>query len=150
MNKDYVIDLQQKALKLQKENEQYKEMVFQLQNASMDLTKQLENTEKLNNKKTFISFCSTKSHVQQYECQVIKNNIAFDGCLWQELSYLWQKGIKTIGSCCGCHLDGRNMPCYIQVIAEHEDKMTDLGYQKVINEHDVVIFKPKTQIMELP
>ena len=30
--------------------------------------------------------CNKKSYVQKYECQVVKNGISFDGCLWTELN----------------------------------------------------------------
>ena len=88
--------------------------------------------------------CNRKSHVQQYECQVIKNGISFDRCLYEELNLLWQQGIKTIGSCCGCHCNSLENSAYIQVIKEDEQKMINLGYQPIKNEFGNVIFKPKT------
>lgn len=97
----------------------------------------------------FLTNCNTNSHIQEYECQVIKNNVAFDGCLWQELNYLWEKGIKTIGSCCGHHINAKENKGYIQVEQEFEAQMVDLGYRKIINQHGITIFKPKTQIIEV-
>lgn len=96
--------------------------------------------------KNFKAFCNTKSHVQRYECQVIKNNVAFDGCLWQEINYLHQLGIKTIGSCCGHHINSINNG-YIQVDPKDENKMADLKYIAFINEQGIKCFYPKTIII---
>ena len=90
--------------------------------------------------------CNKKSYIQQYDCQVTKNGISFDGCLWTELNILWMQGIKTIGSCCGHHQNG-GIP-YIQVIDEDEEKMIKLGYQSFKNQYGNILFKPKTMFIE--
>ena len=97
--------------------------------------------------KQFTSVCSTESRVQQYECQVIKNDIAFDGCLWQELNWLWRQGIETIGCCCGHHINCPHNMAYIQVKSMYEQDMIDLGYKRSVNEFGAVLFKPKTKII---
>lgn len=94
----------------------------------------------------FFAICNFDSHVQQYECQVIKNDIAFDGCLWQELNWLWQQGVETVGSCCGHHINCPHDMAYIQVKSEYEQDMVNLGYEKQVNEFGAVLFKPKTKI----
>lgn len=90
----------------------------------------------------YLAKCVFDSHCQQYECQVIKNDTAFDGCLWTELNMLWLDGIETIGSCCGHHIDG-GIP-YIQVKKEYEKDMIEKGYEPFKNEFGNVLFKPKT------
>lgn len=92
--------------------------------------------------------CNKKSYVQEYECQVVKNGISFDGCLWTELNILWLQGIKTIGSCCGRHCNSPKNTAYIQVIKEDEQKMINLGYKPIENQYGNVIFKPKTIFLE--
>ena len=81
--------------------------------------------------KRFTAFCNTESHMQHYECQVIINNIGVDGCLWQEIKYLHNLGIKTKGCCCGCHID-KQAAAYIQVIPEQEKIMEILGYKAAL------------------
>lgn len=95
--------------------------------------------------KVFTAFCNTESHIQQYECQVIINNIAIDGCLWQEIEYLHNLGIKTKGCCCGFHIDSSESG-YIQVIPEQEKDMEKLGYKFFINEAGIKCFYPRTII----
>lgn len=98
----------------------------------------------------FKSWCNIKSHVQEYECQVMSYVddvlVSYDGCLWQELKYLWNNGVKTIGCCCGNHVNSLSDTAYIQVEDESIDKMVELGYTKFINEFGVTVFKPKTII----
>ena len=101
----------------------------------------------------FKSKCSTKSFLQQYECGVILKNksqklITVDGCLWQEILYLWQKGIETIGCCCGHHENLATDIGYIQVQENCIQKMIDLGYTAYVNEFGNTIFKPKTIIIK--
>lgn len=95
--------------------------------------------------KVFTAFCNTESHIQQYECQVIINNIAIDGCLWQEIKYLHNLGIKTKGCCCGFHIDSSESG-YIQVMPEQEKDMEKLGYKFFINEAGIKCFYPRTII----
>ena len=98
----------------------------------------------------FKSYCNTKSNVQTYECQVMYyfngKLIAYDGCLWQELKYLWSNGIKTIGCCCGNHINSLPNSGYIQVADIYSKKMQELGYKSFINKFGVKLFKPKTII----
>ena len=86
--------------------------------------------------------CDKNSHVQNYECQIIRNGIAFDKCLEEELNFLWRKGIRTVGCCCGTHVDSRENSSYIQVIFEDIPKMLQLGYIQI----RPCIFSPKTVI----
>ncbi len=95
----------------------------------------------------FFAKCCTESYAQSYKCQVCRNGIAFDACLFQELNHLWSLGAETIGSCCGHHI---NIPSYmacIQVKPMYEQNMIDLGYEKQVNEFGAVFFKPKTKIV---
>lgn len=98
--------------------------------------------------KRFLSICNFDSKVQYYECQVIKNGVSFDGCLWQELNFLWQKGIETTGCCCGNHVNSSADSAYIQVKPKYEQNMLDLGYKKRVNEFGLTVFKPKTIIVK--
>ena len=102
--------------------------------------------------KRFKSVCSATSHVQQYECTALlfnkfkSANIAVDGCLLNEIKYLHELGIETIGSCCGHHANSSLDSAYIQVKTECEQKMINLGYIKHINNFGLVWFEPKTVI----
>lgn len=74
-----------------------------------------------------------KSAVQNYECQVVhKVNgqwVAFDACLAKELFSLWDRGIETVGSCCGKHINSDEFaPAFIQVAERDISKMIKLGY----------------------
>jgi hypothetical protein len=76
-----------------------------------------------------------KSTVQDYECQVkhfINGQwIAFDGCLAKELFWLWDKGITTIGSCCGKHTNSnKDTGAFIQVRERDIHTMLELGYEE--------------------
>lgn len=99
----------------------------------------------------FYAHCHTTSYIQEYQCQVMdyvdSKLVCYDGCLWQELKFLWSQGITTIGSCCGCHKDIITQPAYIQVIDEDIDKMLALGYDKRVNDFGNVYFVPKTKII---
>ena len=77
-----------------------------------------------------------KSNIQEYQCQVKSNTkigkeVAFDACLAKEIFWLWDKGIETIGSCCGKHRNANSgYAGYIQVLSKHIDEMEELGYTK--------------------
>jgi hypothetical protein len=91
-----------------------------------------------------------KSNCQSYQCQVCvkapfdeyrdsgskKEMIAFDACLAKELFYLWDNGIKTIGSCCGGHIDCDESRGYIQVADKDIKKMEKLGYKHQKNQYN--------------
>lgn len=51
--------------------------------------------------------------------------VTLDICIIPEVKWLWDKGIKTINSCCG-HGD-KNL-AYVAVGDEHRDQMDELGY----------------------
>ena len=86
-----------------------------------------------------------KSTTAGYECNVFikppfivkdicgevkeKQLVSFDACLAKELFWLWDQGIKTIGSCCGKHIDCK-IGGFIQVAEEHIIKMKELGYEE--------------------
>lgn len=57
-----------------------------------------------------------------------KNKICVDKCLAEEIKFLWLKGIKTMGCCCG---HGRYLG-FIQVADDCINKMYKLGYQNYI------------------
>lgn len=98
--------------------------------------------------KQFKAYCSTESSLQHYYCTVIKCNTCFDGCLWQELVYLWRQGVETVGCCCGNHTDSKPNSAYIQVEPNSVWKMKELGYETKINEFGNLIFIPKTEIIK--
>ena len=55
-----------------------------------------------------------------------------DGCLVEEIKYLWSKGITTTGCCCG-----HNFKCpYIGVDSESSERMKELGYKVQYNPFD--------------
>lgn len=54
-----------------------------------------------------------------------KDCVAVDECLQDEILYLWSKGIKTSGCCCGHgQYDG-----FINIFDESIDDMISLGYE---------------------
>lgn len=69
-----------------------------------------------------------------------ENGYCIDLCIVQEITYLWMKGIKTNGCCCGHNkLDG-----FIGVEEEFIEKMKDLGYVEMNQQFgDNGYFKPK-------
>lgn len=100
----------------------------------------------------FESRCCFQSHIQQYECSVVRGGVAMDGCLWQELAWLWEQGVKTVGSCCGHHTDcGLLHKPYIQVDYKSAEIMQKLGYKKIFNPicpKNMPLFEPKTVIID--
>ena len=139
---------------LEKSNEQAENYIANKEITIEDLEAALKDETKYSNKlkeqlkSPYLAKCVFDSHCQQYECQVTKNGISFDGCLWTELNILWLQGIKTIGSCCGRHCNSPKNTAYIQVIKEDEQKMINLGYKPIENQYGNVIFKPKTIFLE--
>ena len=53
--------------------------------------------------------------------------VSIDNCIIQEVSDLWKKGIKTIGSCCG---HNKTVPTIVVPESENS-KMQALGYKKL-------------------
>lgn len=90
-----------------------------------------------------------KSMVQEYQCQVVHNGIAFDACLSKELFFLWDQGITTTGCCCGKHSNDPIGFGFIGVIPEDIQKMKELGYVVRLNPmrpEDDDSFYPKTKL----
>jgi len=106
-----------------------------------------------------------RSVIQEYGCMVCVRPpwesshkwIGFDMCLAKELFYLWDLGIITTGSCCGCHTyenekveNGERS--YIGVTEEFIPKMKELGYEVRVNTCDPTredSFVPKTNFKNL-
>lgn len=89
--------------------------------------------------------------VQTYGCQeMLSDKVCVDRCLSREIKFLWSKGIKTIGCCCGNHTNSPENSGYIQVENEHIQSMKDMGYEYSINEFGNIIFKPKTKFIYYP
>ena len=96
------------------------------------------------------------SQVQEYQCQVkcfyepLDKDIAFDACLARELFFLWDRGVVTLGCCCGKHAGGMEKVLdhsYIQVEEESADLMIELGYEKAaIAPPNISVYKPKTKL----
>ena len=93
--------------------------------------------------------CPIKSEIQEYNCSVLVSprvtgldkDICFDGCMFFELKQLWDKGIKTLGCCCGKHVNSEEKSAYIQVAPEFVDQMLEIGYE--FEKEYVWAFKPK-------
>jgi len=71
--------------------------------------------------------------------------VCIDKCLLPEILFLWERGIKTTGCCCGHDL----LPPYIGVKEEYYDKMLELEYKHrdTPPELDQMSFIPKTQFV---
>lgn len=74
--------------------------------------------------------------------------ISVDRCIIPELCSIWNRGIRTIGSCCG----HGSVYGYIQVDPAYQDEMLNLGYEKlpddVSGDGNMLrpwCFKPKTE-----
>lgn len=70
----------------------------------------------------------TGEHAVKVECPkwlyVSKTHVMIDRCIVDEIKFLWSKGIRTYGSCCG---HGKMVP----MVNVHEDDMPvmlELGY----------------------
>lgn len=84
--------------------------------------------------------CDQISMAQNYECEIILNkcdsngmlnkpSICIDKCLKDEILWLWSKGIKTLGCCCGNHYnDNIGIPT---IVTEDYDVMKQLGYENL-------------------
>lgn len=69
--------------------------------------------------------------------------ICVDSCLKDEIIFLWSKGVKTTGCCCGHNY----LPPYIGVSDDSIDLMVSLNYETQPNElhpNRLDGFKPKT------
>ena len=74
---------------------------------------------------------------------IYKNyDIEIDDCLVEEIKYLWKKGIRTTGCCCG---HKGKYQAYIGVLDGDIPKMLELGYKMSINEFGSIEFEPKTK-----
>lgn len=87
------------------------------------------------------------SRVQEYTCEVsTEYGFGVDKCLEAEVVELNCMDIKTIGCCCGNHVDSRGN-AYIQVTPTDVNKMKSLGYEQLpLDEHGngPWCFKPKS------
>jgi hypothetical protein len=88
-----------------------------------------------------------KSGVQDYVCQVTTQyGFCVDRCVETEIVDLNNKGINTIGCCCGSHVNSKGN-AYIQVVADDMQNMRELGYEQLpLDEHGngQWCFKPKS------
>ncbi|HYF75269.1 MAG TPA: hypothetical protein VD757_01670 [Candidatus Nitrosocosmicus sp.] len=79
-----------------------------------------------------------------YDCyEYSKSGVSVDGCLVGEINSLSNKGINTIGCCCG---HGKKQG-YIQVTPSHINLMLNLGYEQLPLDEEgngEWCFKPKT------
>lgn len=96
-----------------------------------------------------------KSTAQNYECCVIAKDInnksvSFDACLARELFFLWDNGIETTGSCCGCHSNCNSKKSFININQENKEMLNkmiyNLKYEYIINKFGAYEFKPKTKL----
>ena len=98
--------------------------------------------------RTFKAYCNTQSGLQDYSCGIImvrpgaNNFVCIDGCLFQEIKFLWKNRVKTVGCCCGQHIDSSPNSAYIQVTEDCIDKMKAIGYRQIKSD----CFIPKTEI----
>ncbi len=93
------------------------------------------------------------SFVQEYQCQVLlTNKICCDRCLADEILKLNNIGIKTIGSCCGRHVNTpADANAYIQVENGYVGKMVELGYEILPTDshgNGLNCFQPKSVLPE--
>ena len=99
----------------------------------------------------FVQTCDKKSHAQLYECQECLYDFCVDKCLLDEIKWLNDQGIQTIGSCCGKHVNIPKDSIYykgsIIVSSKYIDKMIDLGYDYWVNDFGIQCFIPKTHII---
>ena len=99
----------------------------------------------------FVQTCDKKSHAQLYECQECLYDFCVDKCLLDEIKWLNDQGIQTIGSCCGKHVDIPKDSIHykgtIIVSYKYIDKMIDLGYNYWVNDFGIQCFIPKTHII---
>ena len=63
--------------------------------------------------------------------------VSLDGCLTEEITDLWNRGIVTTGCCCGHN----KRAGYIGVKDEHVNEMIELGYVPMTDKPDT--FYPK-------
>jgi hypothetical protein len=66
--------------------------------------------------------------------------VGIDRCIMDEIKYLWSKGIRTYGSCCG---HGKLVPM-VNVHDDDIDKMVEMGYIGGINKHGAATFTLKS------
>lgn len=111
--------------------------------------------------KKFKCQCAPDIEIQEYRGQVcvevpdfielkmnnpersIRKKISLDVCLVAEVFFLWKKGIKTTGCCCGHN----KYFSYIGVEEEFIPLMKSLGYEVCPNQNDLTredSFYPKT------
>ncbi len=72
-----------------------------------------------------------------------RKTVSIDKCMVEEIKYLWSKGIRTMGCCCG---HGDKEKASILVLDEDIEKMQALGYEHWSNPMDKNRkdgFKPK-------
>lgn len=55
-----------------------------------------------------------------------RKDVCVDKCLEEEIKDLWNKGIRTMGCCCGHNV----ATGFIQVVKEDIPKMKELGYRE--------------------
>lgn len=75
-----------------------------------------------------------------------RETVSVDACLVGEIKYLWRRGIRTTGCCCG---HNKNTHAFISVIKEDIPKMESLGYIIAPNPLDAErrdSFRPKSVI----
>ncbi len=58
-----------------------------------------------------------------------KYTVGVDNCIAEEIKFLWDKGIRTTGCCCGHN----KYLGYIGVVNKDIDKMLELGYVVQLN-----------------
>lgn len=86
----------------------------------------------------------TYEHAVFVECPdwlyTSKTHVYIDRCIVDEIKYLWSKGVRTYGSCCG----HGNKPPMVNVHNDDLGKMSGLGYVGGINKHGAATFKLKS------
>ncbi len=63
---------------------------------------------------------------KNYERHERKTSTYIDSCIIPEVRWLWDKGIRTTGCCCGHNIEDLS---YIGVVEEDIPKMIDIGYK---------------------
>ena len=63
-------------------------------------------------------------YVANKQVNGISGSVCIDPCIMDEIQSLWDKGILTLGCCCGHNI----LPPFVNVADEHIQQMLDMGY----------------------
>jgi len=73
-----------------------------------------------------VEFPIHKIEKEVYDRYKVRKTVCIDPCIIDEIQMLWDKGILTMGCCCG-HNNPKWHP-FVNVADEHIDQMLAMGY----------------------